>query len=98
MHEAKMRGEKEVTIWGTGSPRRIMQLRALRPDLKFVALRGNVDTRLRKLAGGEFEAILLATAGLNRLGRTDRAAVARAFDEQDAAVPWVAQQILVAEQ
>lgn len=53
---------------GTTSLRRIVQLKALRPDLEFVPLRGNVDTRLKKLEAGEFDAIILAAAGLNRLG------------------------------
>jgi hydroxymethylbilane synthase len=53
---------------GTTSLRRIVQLRVLRPDLNFVPLRGNVDTRLKKLFAGEFDAIVLAAAGLNRLG------------------------------
>lgn len=54
---------------GTASLRRRAQLLALRPDLDVAELRGNVDTRLRRLAGGEFAAILLAAAGLARLGR-----------------------------
>src|ERR671930_368240 len=54
---------------GTSSLRRTAQLRALRPDLEVVALRGNVDTRLRRLAEGGFDAIVLALAGLERLGR-----------------------------
>lgn len=53
---------------GTASLRRQAQALALRPDLKVEMLRGNVDTRLRKLAEGEFDAILLAVSGLNRLG------------------------------
>jgi len=53
---------------GTGSPRRTAQLLAQRPDLTILALRGNVDTRLRKVADGEYEAIVLAQAGLIRLG------------------------------
>ena len=53
---------------GTTSPRRIAQLRAHRPDLHFVAIRGNIDTRLRKLARGECDALVLACAGLDRLG------------------------------
>jgi len=56
---------------GTSSPRRAAQLRHLRPDLAIVPFRGNVDTRLRKLAEGEAEATLLAAAGLDRLERTD---------------------------
>jgi hydroxymethylbilane synthase len=54
---------------GTSSLRREAQLRALRGDLKIEPLRGNVDTRLRKLEAGEFEAIILAAAGLKRLNR-----------------------------
>ena len=56
---------------GTSSLRRQAQLKALRPDLQLYPLRGNVDTRLRKLAEGEYEAIILAAAGLNRLGKTE---------------------------
>ncbi|MGB7266314.1 MAG: hydroxymethylbilane synthase [Terracidiphilus sp.] len=56
---------------GTSSQRRRAQLKALRPDIVAVEFRGNVDTRLRKLAEGQVEAILLAAAGLDRLGRTD---------------------------
>ncbi|MBJ7484987.1 hydroxymethylbilane synthase [Brevundimonas sp.] len=56
---------------GTASLRRQAQALALRPDLDIQMLRGNVDTRLRRLAEGEFDAILLATAGLNRLGRSE---------------------------
>ena len=55
---------------GTSSLRRQAQLKAVRPDLDTHPLRGNVDTRLRKLEGGEFDAIILAAAGLNRLGKT----------------------------
>jgi hydroxymethylbilane synthase len=54
---------------GTGSPRRIAQLLAIRPDLRFVEVRGNVDTRLQKMERGEAEALVLATAGLARLGK-----------------------------
>ena len=54
---------------GTSSVRRRSQLLAHRPDLDVVPLRGNVDTRLAKLAGGDFDAALLALAGLRRLGR-----------------------------
>jgi len=56
---------------GTSSQRRRAQLKGLRPDLDLVEFRGNVDTRLRKLAEGQVGAILLAAAGLDRLGRTD---------------------------
>jgi len=57
---------------GTASLRRGAQLRALRADLRVVELRGNVDTRLRKLDSGEVEALVLAAAGLIRLGLADR--------------------------
>ncbi len=53
---------------GTTSPRRIAQLLAHRPDLRFVAIRGNIDTRLRKLGRGECDALVLACAGIDRLG------------------------------
>ena len=56
---------------GTSSLRREAQLRALRPNLDVKPLRGNVDTRLRKLDSGEYDAIILAAAGLTRLGRAD---------------------------
>jgi hydroxymethylbilane synthase len=56
---------------GTSALRRRAQLLAVRPDLDVVELRGNVDTRLRKLAEGAVDALVLATAGLGRLGRDD---------------------------
>jgi hydroxymethylbilane synthase len=52
---------------GTGSPRRVGQLLAQRADLRFEPIRGNVDTRLRKLAAGRVDALVLALAGLNRI-------------------------------
>ena len=69
-----------VSVWslpagacvGTSSPRRRAQLRYVRPDLVLKELRGNVDTRLRKLDAGEFDAIVLAAAGLLRLGLAER--------------------------
>jgi len=57
---------------GTGSPRRISQVNALGFGLETTPLRGNVDTRLGKVASGELDAVVLARAGLARLGRTDR--------------------------
>lgn len=57
---------------GTCSMRRILQLKALRPDLEILDLRGNVNTRLKKLDDGEYDAIILACAGLIRLGFEDR--------------------------
>jgi hydroxymethylbilane synthase len=59
---------------GTSSLRRAAQLRALRDDLDVIELRGNVDTRLRKLDEGDYDAIVLARAGLERLGRADAGA------------------------
>jgi hydroxymethylbilane synthase len=61
---------------GTSSLRRSAQLRRLRPDLQVESVRGNVDTRLRKLDEGQYEAIVLAAAGLMRLGWSDRIAEA----------------------
>src|SRR5262249_46520366 len=59
---------------GTSSLRRSAQLRKLRPDLRVESVRGNVDTRLRKLDDGQYEAIVLASAGLTRLGWSERIA------------------------
>ncbi|MGA8272728.1 MAG: hydroxymethylbilane synthase [Candidatus Sulfotelmatobacter sp.] len=56
---------------GTSSLRRQAQLKAIRPDLEIHPLRGNVDTRLRKLEQGQYDAIILASAGLKRLGKTE---------------------------
>jgi hydroxymethylbilane synthase len=56
---------------GTASPRRAAQVRRARPDAQILLFRGNVDTRLRKLAEGEADATLLAAAGLDRLGRSE---------------------------
>jgi hydroxymethylbilane synthase len=56
---------------GTASPRRRAQILAARPDLRVLEARGNVDTRIRKLGEGVFDAIVLAQAGLRRLGRAD---------------------------
>jgi hydroxymethylbilane synthase len=77
---------------GTSSLRRAAQLRAVRSDLEIVELRGNVDTRLRKLADGEADAIVLALAGLQRLGR--EGAAGGVLDEL---VPAAAQGALVLE-
>lgn len=56
---------------GTGSPRRAAQLKALRPDVEILHIRGNVDTRLEKMRSGDYDAIVLAEAGLHRLGLDD---------------------------
>jgi hydroxymethylbilane synthase len=62
----------EGAVVGTSSLRRLVQLKALRPDLRIEPLRGNLDTRLRKLDEGHYDAIVLAAAGLKRLGLGDR--------------------------
>jgi hydroxymethylbilane synthase len=79
---------------GTGSLRRQSQLRHLRPDLDVRDLRGNVDTRLRKAQSGEYDAILLAKAGLDRLGWSDRITVTFA---PDVFLPAVGQGAIAAE-
>lgn len=56
---------------GTSSPRRALLLRTLRPDLRVSEIRGNVDTRLRKVVDGEYDAVVLAAAGLERINRID---------------------------
>jgi hydroxymethylbilane synthase len=63
-------------VVGTSSLRRVVLLRALRPDLRIEPLRGNLDTRLRKLDEGQYDAIVLAAAGLKRLGLESRIRVA----------------------
>ena len=65
---------------GTGSPRRVAQLLSLRPDLEIVDIRGNVDTRLGRVREGDLDAVVLAAAGLTRLGRLDAAAELFALD------------------
>ena len=62
---------KEGAVIGTSSPRRAAQLLARRPDLRIEPIRGNVETRLKKLAAGECDATLLAAAGLDRLHHSD---------------------------
>ena len=79
---------------GTSSLRRASQLRSLRPDLEVVELRGNVDTRLRKAAGEDYDAIVLAAAGLQRLGLA--AQITEIFEPR-ALVPMVAQGALALE-
>ncbi|MCT9809766.1 hydroxymethylbilane synthase [Acidovorax sp. Be4] len=66
---------------GTSSLRRQVLLQALRPDLKIAPLRGNLDTRLRKLDDGQYDAIVLAAAGLKRLGLGERIRTAFATDD-----------------
>ncbi|MFE3451380.1 hydroxymethylbilane synthase [Nonomuraea sp. NPDC059194] len=66
---------------GTGSPRRIAMLRALRDDLHYVPIRGNADTRIGKVTSGELDAIVLAAAGLNRIGRQSE--IAQVFEIEE---------------
>jgi hydroxymethylbilane synthase len=70
----------EMPTIATGSVRRIAQLTSLLPHAKFTPIRGNVDTRLRKLDGGECEALILAAAGLRRLGLESRISAAIPLD------------------
>ena len=75
---------------GTTSLRRKMQLLAMRPDLEIISLRGNVQTRLRKLKEGEFDAIILAMAGVNRLNLRSEVAHIVPF-ELDQMIPAMGQ-------
>jgi hydroxymethylbilane synthase len=61
-------------VIGTGSPRREGQLKAMRPDIEIRPIRGNADTRIRKVDGGEYDATVLGIAGLHRIGMEQRAA------------------------
>src|ERR687894_353641 len=67
-----LKGLAEGAVVGTSSLRRIAQLKHLRPDVQIKDLRGNVDTRLRKLDAGDYDALILASAGLRRLGLAAR--------------------------
>ena len=78
----------EGAVVGTSSLRRQCQLADRRPDLKIAPLRGNVNTRLRKLDEGEFDAIILASAGLKRLGFKDRIT---AFIDTEDSLPAIGQ-------
>lgn len=71
----------EKSTVGTSSQRRLSQLKALRPDIVVKDLRGNVDTRVRKLDEGQYDALILASAGLIRLGLQSRISAAIAIDE-----------------
>ena len=81
-------------VVGTASPRRQAMVKRLRPDLGVVPFRGNVETRLRKLAAGDVDATLLAMAGLKRLGL---AAAATALLDLDDFVPAVGQGVIALE-
>jgi hydroxymethylbilane synthase len=79
-HYASLDALPHGSVVGTSSLRRVVLLRALRPDLKIEPLRGNLDTRLRKLDEGGYAAIVLAAAGLIRLGLGHR--IAQTFEPQ----------------
>ena len=81
-------------VVATSSPRRAAMVSVLRPDLVIVPIRGNVDTRINKVRGGEFDATILAVAGLRRIGR--EAEIAEIFDE-DRMIPAPAQGALAVE-
>ena len=72
IRQASIKHLPQGCVVGTSSPRRLSQLKHLRPDLAIKELRGNVDTRLRKLDAGEYDAVILASAGLQRLGLAHR--------------------------
>lgn len=78
-------------VVGTSSLRRGAQIKAFRPDLQIASIRGNIDTRLGKLHNGEFDAIILASSGLIRMGWADKITE---FLEPDVCLPAVGQGIL----
>ena len=78
---ANLRELPQGAVVGTASLRRQAQVKRLRPDLSIVVLRGNVETRLRKLDAGDVDATLLALAGLKRLGLADKATALLDIDE-----------------
>lgn len=85
---------KKGSIIGTGSKRRAFQLLKLRPDLKIVNIRGNVDTRIRKMEEEKLDGIVLAAAGLKRLGMENRITQ---YLEADEMIPAPAQGVLALE-
>ena len=82
------------TRLGTGSPRRKAQIKALRPDVEVMPIRGNVGTRLEKARGPDYDGVVIAAAGLARLGRLSEATE---FLDVEQVTPDVGQGILVAE-
>lgn len=85
---ARLEDLPQGAVVGTSSLRRLVQLRALRPDLRIEPLRGNLDTRLGKLDAGQYDAIVLAAAGLKRLGLAARI---RALFEPEQMLPAAGQ-------
>jgi hydroxymethylbilane synthase len=94
MEQPSIKHLPENSTVGTSSPRRLSQLKHLRPDLTIKELRGNVDTRLRKLDAGEYDAIVLASAGLRRLGLAHRISAPIEIEEM---LPAVGQGALAVE-
>jgi len=86
LNAPSIRNLPEEMIVGTSSPRRLAQLKHLRPGLTIKELRGNVDTRLRKLDAGDYDAVILASAGLRRLGFNERISAAIATEDMLPAV------------
>jgi hydroxymethylbilane synthase len=84
--DASLRNLPFRAVIGTSSQRRLAQLKALRQDVVIKDLRGNVDTRLRKLDEGQYDALILASAGLRRLGLADRISAAISTDDMLPAV------------
>ncbi len=83
-------------IIGTGSSRRIEACKRFYPDAVFKEIRGNIDTRLRKLAEGEYDAVLLAKAGIDRIGLSMEGLVCRVFETEEF-IPAACQGILAVE-
>jgi hydroxymethylbilane synthase len=91
---AKLADLAPDALIGTGSPRRAAQLRLIRPDIRAVPVRGNAGTRLKKVTSGELDAVVLAYAGLARIGQLDL--VSEVF-EADAMIPAPGQGALAVE-
>jgi hydroxymethylbilane synthase len=91
---AKLADLAPGALIGTGSPRRAAQLRLIRPDIRAVPVRGNAGTRLKKVTSGELDAVVLAYAGLARIGQLDL--VSEVF-EADAMIPAPGQGALAVE-
>ncbi len=92
LHGERLSELRDGAIVGTSSLRRASQLRRVRPDLQIEDLRGNVDTRLRKLHDGQYDAIVLAAAGLERMGLL--AEISEFLDPAEIMIPAVAQGII----
>ncbi|MDW8681311.1 hydroxymethylbilane synthase [Streptococcus suis] len=82
------------SVVGTSSLRRQVQLEAVRPDLVYKSLRGNIDSRIQKVRAGQYDAIVLAVAGINRLGWTSQADLDIEYLDESICLPAVAQAAL----